>query len=322
MPAALSPRALVLLLWTAGVLTALVWLGSFERYLGARYHWSAEWLETSALSGVSRLRERLQDELTGQLPAGLISAMPAGKGRWKPPPSPAPWTALPAPLPAGQFLGDLRQQKLAPGPQRIVFAGDSMMQGVAPLVMRELAREHPDWEMTDLSRQSTGLTVRRHFDWPRRIAQEIEARRLTLVVIFLGPNDPWDLVEEGQRHVFPSTAWAWRYAQRVDEILSAASLRQVRVVWLGLPAMPEGRLREGAMIQNRVFHERAKAWRTDYLATEPLVGALSEPLRRYGLDAQGQKINLRAEDGIHFTPTAMRRIRDALLAHLQKAQTP
>ena len=46
---------------------------------------------------------------------------------------------------------------------------------------------------------TTGLTVRRHFDWPQRIAQEIEARQLTLVVVFLGPNDPWDLVVEGQR---------------------------------------------------------------------------------------------------------------------------
>lgn len=322
MDSALSPRSLILLLWAAGVLTAVVWLGSLERYLGARYHWHVQWLEDSALGGVSRLRERLQEELAGRLPAGLISGTPVGKGRWKAPPAPVQWRSMPAPLPPGQFLGDLRQQKLKPGPQRILFAGDSMMQGVAPLLMRELAREHPDWEMTDLSRQSTGLTVRRHFDWPQRIAQEIDARQLTLVVVFLGPNDPWDLVVDGQRHVFPSTGWAWRYAQRVDEILAAASRRQVRVLWLGLPAMPDGRLRDGAVIQNRVFHERAKAWRTDYLATEPLVGKLSEPVRRHEEDEQGQRVNLRAQDGVHFAPAALRRIRDALLTHLDKAKTP
>lgn len=322
MPAALNARTLTLLLWTAGCLTLIVWLGSFERYLSARHPWTADVLDTSALAGASRLRERLQDELSGRQPPGLASALPAGKSRHRPPPAPVAWKTLPAALPAGEFLPDLRQQKLAPGRQRIVFAGDSMMQGVAPLVMRELARQHPDWEMTDLSRQSTGLTLRRHFDWPQRIAQEIETRQITLLVIFLGPNDPWDLVVDGERHVFPSTAWAWRYAQRVDEVLAAAGRRQVRVVWLGLPAMPEGRLREGAMIQNRVFHERARAWKTDYLATEPLVGVLSEPLRRQGLDERGQTVALRAQDGIHFAPAAMRRIRDALLAHLYKAHTP
>ena len=196
------------------------------------------------------------------------------------------------------------------------------MQGVAPLAMRELARQHPDWELIDLSRQSTGLTVRRHFAWPQRIAQEIEARQLTLLVVFLGPNDPWDLVVDGQRERFPSTGWAWRYAQRVDEIQAAAARRQVRVLWLGLPAMPEGRLREGALIQNRVFHERAKAWRNDYLATEPLVGLLSEPQRRHGQDAQGQPVALRAEDGIHFAPAGLRRIRDALVAHIAQVTPP
>ena len=322
MPALRTPRSLSLLLCMAGLLLALLWLGSLDRYLAARYHWNLETLSASPVGLLSRLRERLQDELDGQLPAGLVGSLSMGKGRWKAPPAPTPWRELPAPPAAGEYLRDLRQLKLRPGPQRILFAGDSLMQGVAPLVMRELARQHPDWEMSDLSRQSTGLTVRRHFDWPQRIAQEIEARQLTLVVVFLGPNDPWDLVVEGQRERFPSTGWAWRYAQRVDEIQAAAARRQVRVLWLGLPSMPEGRLREGALIQNRVFHERAKAWRSDYLATEPLVGLLSEPPRRHGRDAQGQPVALRAEDGIHFTPTALRRIRDALLAHIEQARVP
>jgi len=317
-----TPRSLGLLLALAGLLLAWLWLGSLDRYLAARYHWSLEALTASPVGLLSRLRERLQDELDGQLPAGLVGALSMGKGRWKAPPAPTPWRALPPEPAPGEYLRDLRQLKLRPGPQRILFAGDSLMQGVAPLVMRELARLHPDWETSDLSRQSTGLTVRRHFDWPQRIAQEIEARQLTLVVVFLGPNDPWDLVVDGQRERFPSTGWAWRYAQRVDEIQAAAARHQVRVIWLGLPALPEGRLREGALIQNRVFHERAKAWRSDYLATEPLVGLLSQPPRRHGLDAQGQPVVLRAEDGIHFAPAGLRRIRDALLAHMAQAVVP
>ena len=322
MPSLHSTRSLSLLLWVAGLLLALLWLGSLDRYLAARYHWSLEAVSDSPVGLLSRLRERLRDELDGQLPAGWVDALSMGKGRWKGPPAPTPWQALPAPPLPGEYLRDLRQLKLRPGPQRILFAGDSLMQGVAPLVMRELARQHPDWEMSDLSRQSTGLTVRRHFDWPQRIAQEIEARQLTLVVVFLGPNDPWDLVVEGQRERFPSTGWAWRYAQRVDEIQAAAARRQVRLLWLGLPALPEGRLREGALIQNRVFHERAKVWRSDYLATEPLVGLLSEPPRRHGIDAQGQAVALRAEDGIHFAPAGLRRIRDAVLAHIEQARGP
>ena len=142
MPTLRTPRSLSLLLLSAGLLLALLWLGSLDRYLAARYHWSLEALSASPVGLLSRLRERLQDELDGQLPAGLAGSLVMGKGRWKWPPAPTPWRALPAPPAPGEYLRDLRQSKLRPGPQRILFAGDSLMQGVAPLVMRERSEEH------------------------------------------------------------------------------------------------------------------------------------------------------------------------------------
>ena len=137
-------------------------------------------------------------------------------------PEPPQWQSLPEPLPPGEFLATLAQQKLTPGPQRILLAGDSMMQGIAPLFMRDIMRLHPDWQVRDLSRTSTCLTMRRYFDWPARMIDEMDAQNLTLLVIFLGPNDPWDLVVDGQRHLFPSLGWALNYALRVDEVLAAA----------------------------------------------------------------------------------------------------
>lgn len=77
-----------------------------------------------------------------------------------------------------------------PAVQRILFAGDSMMQGVAPIVMRELKTTHPDWLLRNESQQSTGLAVKRRLDWVEKIKREIVDYQLTTVVIFLGPNDP------------------------------------------------------------------------------------------------------------------------------------
>lgn len=318
-------------LWLGGALLSWLWLTSFDRYLTARYHWSLEaelesvlpagWA-TPILSASQRLRawtavERDEEE-AGQ-PDSPVVAAPQRKGAvtgtpWRPP---APPGIVPLQAAVGSGWPTLRQQRLNPGPQRILFAGDSMMQGVAPLVSRELSRRYPDWFMLDLSRQSTGLTVRRYFDWPARIIEEMDAKKLSLVVIFLGPNDPWDLVVDGRRHVFPSPEWAQQYALRVDEILSAAKARDVKVIWLGLPAMREGRVQQGAVVQNQIFYHRAKAWGTDYLATEPLIGALSEPFQKFMPDDAGQPVNLRAGDGIHFTPAGLHRIKQALLQHLE-----
>ena len=320
-------------LWLGGLLLCWLWLTSFDRYLTARYHWSLEAELESALpagwaapilTASQRLRDWTaaeRDEDEDGLADGPVAAAPRRKNPVAAPRSPgrppAPPVAMPLQEPVGAGWPTLRQQWLNPGPQRILFAGDSMMQGVAPLVSRELSKRYPDWFMLDLSRQSTGLTVRRYFDWPTRIIEEMDAQQLSLVVIFLGPNDPWDLVVDGRRHVFPSPEWAQQYALRVDEILSAARARGVKVIWLGLPAMREGRVQQGAVVQNQIFYHRAKAWGTDYLATEPFIGALSEPFQKFMPDDAGQPVNLRAGDGIHFTPAGLHRIKQALLQHLE-----
>lgn len=315
------------------LLVSLCWLTSLERYLGVRYHTSLEsalppaladvlfapsrWLDDRVRAGGSRPLFRLAWPSSEEESGPTVSAAPTLRT-----PQPPQLEDLPKPLAPGEFVPTLAQQKLAPGAQRILLAGDSMMQGVAPLLMRDLASLHPDWEVHDLSRQSTGLTVRRYFDWPTRIVDEMDARSLTLVVVFLGPNDPWDMVVDGQRHVFPSPGWALNYALRVDEVLAAAAERQVRVIWIGLPSMREGRVRDGAILQNHIFHARSKNWGTDYLATEPLIGTLSEPFRKFKQAVDGQPVNFRAEDGIHMTPSALRLVKQALLEHIQKAAQP
>ena len=92
--------------------------------------------------------------------------------------------------------------------------------------------------------------------------------------------------------------------------------------WVGLPVMKEGRSRDGAVLQNHIFHERATQWGTDYLATEPLIGALSKPYQKFKLKEDGQRVNLRADDGIHLAPSGLRMINQALLDHIAKAQQP
>jgi hypothetical protein len=317
-----------------GLLTGWAGQDSLERYFDARYHltladgWQA-WLshdedadtdDPSAHVGASSASSALDGVPTPPQPMTAPSDLVAASG---PPPSLGSkkknrQVYVVRALPMGMFLPSLQQQKLPTGPQRILFAGDSLMQGVAPLVIRELGKRHPDWESFDLSRQSTGLTVKRYFDWPARIIEEIDAKKLTLVVVFLGPNDPWDIYEPGRHLVFPSPQWAEHYASRVDEVLNHAKARGVRVIWVGLPSMRDGRVRDGAIVQNYVFSERARAHGTDYLATEGLIGPLSLPFKRT-LDETPPVLDLRAADGIHFTPAGLRKISTALLAHIAAA---
>lgn len=200
-----------------------------------------------------------------------------------------------------------------PSVQRILFAGDSMMQGIAPIIMRQLKASHPEWLLRNESQQSTGLTVKRRLDWVQKIKTEIVEHKLTTVAVFLGPNDPWDIYEKKQVIRFPSPEWEAIYSARVSEICEFAKEKKVHLIWIGLPTMKEKRVHSGATVQNPIFRDNMKRYGFDFISTEALIGYLDQPYVRAMTDETGKKINLRADDGIHFSPRGLQRIAAAVV---------
>ncbi len=200
-----------------------------------------------------------------------------------------------------------------PSVQRILFAGDSMMQGIAPIVIRRLKVSHPGWLLRDESQQSTGLSIKRQLDWVQKIKAEIVEHKLTTVAVFLGPNDPWDIYENKQVIRFPSAEWETRYIARVSEICEFTKKKKVHLIWIGLPTMKQARVHRGATVQNPIFRRTMEKYGFHFISTETLIGRLDQPYVRYMIDAEGKKINLRADDGIHFSSQGLQRIAAAVL---------
>ena len=203
---------------------------------------------------------------------------------------------------------------------KVLFAGDSMMQGVAPIVIGQMRKDYPKGKFVDLSMQSTGLTVKRYFDWPTKIREETLKQGFKIVVIFLGPNDPWDISEGNKRYIFPSEEWKEKYRERVIEVMEFADSQNVHVIWIGLPNMREDRVKRGAVVQNVIFREEAQRFNFDYLSTEDLLGRLDEPFKRFVDDPQKGQLATRAEDGIHFTPTGLRMISAKVIELIKKQE--
>lgn len=312
-----------LLLLIGTLINGLLWLDSFDQYLATRYHFSpAENLPAWLLQPSREIKLTLanwqeQDSSpahageTSTPPAATIAPTPDAEGRMDTSASTTTVTqesdsaaTEPTPPPA------------KPSEPRILFAGDSMMQGVAPLAISELRRQWPKGRYLDLSKQSTGLTVRRYFDWPTRIKDEIVKQNLNLVVIFLGPNDPWDIYEGNQRHIFPSDAWQAKYRQRVVEVLQFARDHQVNIIWIGLPSMRNERVRQGALLQNWIFYEETRKFGFIYLPTDDLLGSPEHPFKKYIDDPIQGHIVVRSEDGVHFKPEGLALIKQRLLASI------
>ena len=197
---------------------------------------------------------------------------------------------------------------LKTGNIKVMFAGDSMMQGVAPIAINSLQKTYPKSQFVDLSKQSTGLTVKRYFDWPTKIKEGIAKENYKVIVIFLGPNDPWDIYENKKVYKFPSKEWEALYQERVEDVLSFAKDHGAKIIWIGLANMNEERLKTGAIIQNRVFKNETQKYGFQYISTEEIVGPLDQPYKAYIKDPVKGDVLMRGSDGIHFTPTALRLI--------------
>ena len=202
----------------------------------------------------------------------------------------------------------------------VFLAGDSMMEGVAPHLAAWLKKQ--GIRSTNRSRLSTGLTYpnAKTRDWPREITQALATnRRLKLIVMFLGPNDPWDMPVPGARgrHFlrFASPEWEREYRRRISTILDAAKSHGAHVIWMGTPPMRKARLHGQMEYLDEVMRSETKG-RAIYVSTWSLLssaaGAYTERV-----NVGGRMVGVRAPDGIHFTPAGQRLLARAVQEHIR-----
>lgn len=185
---------------------------------------------------------------------------------------------------------------------KVLFAGDSMMQGVAPLLKRQLQSDYKISSI-DLSKQSTGLAYPRFFNWPQTIANRLASDdSIKLLVVFLGPNDPWDMPPDGGgRYLkFASEAWESLYRARIASIMENARQNNVTVIWIGPPNMRKQKLSEGVLYLDKLYREEAEKQGEIYLSVNEMFKYEKDIYSDYMGDGSSQ-VKLRAGDGIHFS---------------------
>ena len=191
---------------------------------------------------------------------------------------------------------------------KVFFAGDSLMQGVAPFCQKWLKQEH-DIESINLSKQSTGLSYPQAFDWPATIEKTLKANpSIAALVVFLGPNDPWDFPDPehkgGHYLKFKSAQWEQVYLSRVQRILDIAQQHQVKVIWLGIPYMRKNSLNEQMLYLDALLENYLKD-KVIWLPTKQLLSGANAGYVD-SIEINGKTTRMRSKDGIHFTPAAQR----------------
>lgn len=186
---------------------------------------------------------------------------------------------------------------------QVFFAGDSMMQGVAPHVQRWLSEQY-GIKSVNLSKQSTGLTYTRFFDWDKTIKDTLNNNaNIKILVVFLGPNDPWDMPNPngGSFIRFKTKEWESIYRGRIKNIIDHAQKHQVTVLWLTPPNMRRGKLNEQMVYLRELIHDEVSKNHGYVIDTREILGNNGTEFSDILMEENGNKIKTRSADGIHFS---------------------
>ena len=186
---------------------------------------------------------------------------------------------------------------------RVAVIGDSLSQGLGPAIERWM---NPSVvRVLSLGRQSTGLSREDYFNWEAGMRQIVEEFRPDLVFVMLGSNDAQaQISRDGTSIPVGSGQWVEGYRDRAANLLGEATRAGTHVVWVGIPIVEERQRWDFYRRVNDIYRDTASA---DPLGTyvdtwtpfEDRDGGYTAFVR----NERGDLVEVRASDGVHFTPT-------------------
>ncbi|HEE8988001.1 TPA: DUF459 domain-containing protein [Campylobacter jejuni] len=196
-----------------------------------------------------------------------------------------------------------------------LFIGDSLMQGVAIALNRDL--RNLNLKVTDLSKQNTGLSYKSYFDWSKAINEAfVKNSNIKYLVVLLGANDPWDIKKGGNYHRFGSPSWIDIYTNRVDEIIKIAKKHKAKVFWFEIPPVKKEDLNKKIQVLNKIYSDEILKNKEIFINTK-LFFSVNDEYSAYIKDENNRSIKARTDDGVHFTPSGAREMSKLLLEHIK-----
>ncbi|RTJ54976.1 SGNH/GDSL hydrolase family protein [Campylobacter jejuni] len=196
-----------------------------------------------------------------------------------------------------------------------LFIGDSLMQGVAIALNRDL--RNLNLKVTDLSKQNTGLSYKSYFDWSKVTNEAfVKNSNIKYLVVLLGANDPWDIKKGGNYHHFGSPSWIDIYTNRVDEIIKIAKKHKAKVFWFEIPPVKKEDLNKKIQVLNKIYSDEILKNKEIFINTK-LFFSVNDEYSTYIKDENNRSIKVRTDDGVHFTPSGAREMSKLLLEHIK-----
>ena len=192
-------------------------------------------------------------------------------------------------------------------PAKIAFVGDSMSDGIWGALFRLTGNQHCSADELTLvrdARNGTGLARPDHFDWNTELDTMIGKETPTLVFASLGLNDQQDLVlpDKTKLHL-GSDEWLAQYKKNVADFYEHAGKGGAPVMIVGLPNLRDTAAEKHAELLNGIYEDVAEAEHAvNVTYVKPWTMTNSDgSFASFGPSLNGQTVQIRAPDGLHFT---------------------
>ena len=205
-------------------------------------------------------------------------------------------------------------------PQTVLFAGDSIMEELGPVLAQMLAGRK-SLKLVQAGRSSTGLCRPDFYDWPKAMRSLMRAEQPRTVVICIGTNDDQTVSDAGVRHQFISPRWQQAYRHKVEEIINIVEEYGGASIWVSPPIMGPDALRPRVFAIREVIRQACENRNVPFIDIWPTLADANGNFQ-YSLIAPGGKtVTLRTRDGVHIAPAGNKILAKAVLPHLERMLT-
>jgi hypothetical protein len=192
-------------------------------------------------------------------------------------------------------------------PATVAFVGDSMADGLWGAFFRLTGNQKCSPDELQLMRDAkngTGLARPDHFDWSAELDTIVKQSAPTVMFASLGLNDAQDMIlPDKTKYRLGSPEWLAQYAKNVDAFYEHAAAGGASVLIVGLPNLRDKTADVHAQLVNTIFQMEAtndKKVNVTYVSPWTLTNP-DGSFASFGPSLNGQTVQLRAPDGIHFT---------------------
>ena len=181
----------------------------------------------------------------------------------------------------------------------VAVLGDSLADGLYA-GLRTLTRDMPNVSVKKYSRVNTGIARADRYNW-NSAAEQIASSNVQIAVMVFGANDLQSIRLNGKAYHYPQPGWVKLYKERVDGIVRSFKQRHIPVYWVGLPITRKDRFQKDYAFLNTIFRAIVRQNGGTFVDTWQALADDSGAYSAYHV-VDGKKSQIRASDGVHFTP--------------------